>query len=105
MIKTENDLAATTPDVKQCKKCGAIKSVSEFYKDKGKKDGLWGSCIACKKANDFANKERNAATSKAYRQRKKKRSGPKKSHTPVITLNIVINVNFTKNQKPTNKTK
>ncbi len=36
---------------KQCTKCNTIKSVSEFYKSKSKKDGLQTQCKSCFKIN------------------------------------------------------
>ena len=35
--------------MKQCKKCGELKLVSDFYKDSGKKDGYKKQCKACGK--------------------------------------------------------
>ena len=32
---------------KTCIKCGEVKPLSEFYKDKGKKDGHYGACKKC----------------------------------------------------------
>ncbi|WP_431832476.1 endonuclease VII domain-containing protein [Brucella melitensis] len=34
-------------NVKNCKKCGEMKAVSEFYKDKKSKDGLRSHCKPC----------------------------------------------------------
>lgn len=33
--------------MKRCKKCGELKAVSEFYKDKKSKDGLRSHCKPC----------------------------------------------------------
>jgi hypothetical protein len=34
-------------DVKQCKKCGVVKALEEFYRCAGTRDGLRGDCKAC----------------------------------------------------------
>ena len=36
--------------VKECSKCGVVKLVSEFYKDKRRKDGLYSHCKLCQNA-------------------------------------------------------
>lgn len=35
---------------KKCSKCGVVKLVSEFYKDKRRKDGLYSHCKKCQNA-------------------------------------------------------
>lgn len=59
-------------DYKTCTKCGATKPVSEFSKNRSKKDGLQASCKACFKAYNSAYREANgekiAAVRRAYRE-------------------------------------
>lgn len=40
--------------MKICTKCNVEKELSEFYKDKSKKDGLSSSCKECKTAQNKA---------------------------------------------------
>lgn len=62
---------------KLCTGCGAVKNISEFAKNKSRKDGLQSVCRACKKKRDAewykANKEsqlaRNRRNYKKYRKR------------------------------------
>ena len=57
-------------DMKKCSKCGEVKSLGEFNKDKNKKDGLRSQCKACTKAYSEDNKEKK----KEYRDRNKQRA-------------------------------
>ena len=76
-----------TPAVKACTKCGEVKPLGKFTKDKSKSDGLYSSCKSCKHANNRAyyeanrdtisekaaawvkaNPQRAAATKRAYRE-------------------------------------
>jgi 5-methylcytosine-specific restriction endonuclease McrA len=52
--------------MKTCSKCGESKPLEDFNKNRAIKDGLDGKCRKCKKAYNFANKERNAATNTAW---------------------------------------
>jgi predicted GIY-YIG superfamily endonuclease len=61
-------------DVKKCTKCGEIKPVSEFTKNKNTKDGLHCWCKACK----------NAAHGK-YRKTKKYKAVKSKADTKYLT--------------------
>jgi hypothetical protein len=58
--------------MKTCHRCKENKPESEYQRNPGTKDGLQSSCRACvsimNKAWVAANKERNAATDKAYRE-------------------------------------
>jgi len=60
----ERDPAA--PTTKTCSKCGEDKPLSEYNRDRKRKDGLQVYCKACLKAYREANKERIAARGKAY---------------------------------------
>ena len=55
---------------KTCSKCGKIKPLSAFYKDRSRKDGHAGQCkeCACARSREWyeANKERAAARNKAW---------------------------------------
>lgn len=44
-------------NTKTCYKCKETKELSEFHKDKSRKDGVQSSCINCKKKNRKYNKE------------------------------------------------
>jgi Recombination endonuclease VII len=58
--------------VKQCNKCGAIKSLDEFYAEKGGRDGRRPECKACTSARRKqwyrANKEREIARVTAWQR-------------------------------------
>lgn len=58
--------------MKECSKCNEIKSVSEFSKDKYKKDGIASSCKVCKKTYDTKyvaeNKDKKYAVNKLYNE-------------------------------------
>lgn len=67
------ELAKQPPDMqlmKVCGQCGALKNVSEFYKDKSRKDGLGYGCKACDKAKGaksyLKNKDAIRAKHKAH---------------------------------------
>ncbi len=52
---------------KKCSKCGDIKKLSEFSRDKGKKDGRDGICSKCRsKMNIARNRSKKGFTSKVY---------------------------------------
>lgn len=61
--------------MKTCSKCKETKELTEFYKFKGRKDGLHSQCKVCiktaNKANYEANKEHKKAMSRAYREANK----------------------------------
>lgn len=52
--------------IKTCSKCGIEKPLSEFYKDKQKKDGLTSQCIDCIKSAHELNKDHNNKRKKQY---------------------------------------
>jgi hypothetical protein len=58
--------------VKRCTKCGEVKPLSEFYKNKRQSSGLNPSCKACKgkyyKGYLSSNREKVNARNKAYRE-------------------------------------
>lgn len=56
---------------KKCSKCSKEKPVSEFYKDRGRKDGLYPWCSVCKKAHD-KNHSRYAGRKKEWRAKIRK---------------------------------
>ena len=51
---------------KRCSKCGEVKDLSAFEKDKSRKDGLHPQCKGCKKAYQKANADKIAEYKKAY---------------------------------------
>ena len=91
-------------DTKTCPKCGETKSVSEFYKDKSRKDGLRYRCKKCEQASDNkekrkirfkahyeANKEKFKNRFKAYHKaNKEKRSKAGKAHYQANKEEIII---------------
>jgi hypothetical protein len=40
--------------VKTCSKCGQSKTYSEFYRDRGHRDGLTSDCRSCRRAQATA---------------------------------------------------
>ena len=59
------------PTTKTCPKCGEDKPLSEYNRNRKRKDGLQVYCKACLKAYREANKEQIAARGKAYREANK----------------------------------
>ena len=59
--------------MKTCSKCGETKDVSEFSKDRSRRDGLQNRCKACMLAYREANKERVAEKNRAYYEANKER--------------------------------
>lgn len=60
-------------ETKKCSKCGVIKEVCEFRKDKTKKDGIYSSCKNCKLIWRRENKEiTNAANRRSKKNNKDK---------------------------------
>lgn len=55
-------------DNKQCTKCGEVKSVEGFSKDKQKRDGLQSYCKPCANAYREKNREKILTYNKAYYQ-------------------------------------
>ena len=49
---------------KKCVRCGEVKSLKDFYKDKSTRDGLYSSCIICKTkwVKTYRNTERGYLT-------------------------------------------
>ena len=60
-------------ETKVCSKCKETKNVSEFNKDKSKKDELTSSCKKCHKDWNKNNKEKIAKTTKAYYKKNKEK--------------------------------
>jgi hypothetical protein len=60
--------------MKKCNKCGEVKNLGEFNKDKNKKDGLKSQCKACQKAYYEDNKEKINKRMKAYREDNKEKN-------------------------------
>lgn len=56
------------PTYKRCTKCGEIKPLEEFSKNKNMKDGRQGNCKSCYKAYCAANREAIRIRSQAYRK-------------------------------------
>jgi len=63
---------------KQCTKCGEVKGLDEFSKDKGKKYGVSSQCKICKKQYKKKYYEENKEYFKKYRQENKERIKAKK---------------------------
>lgn len=59
-----------TIETKRCSKCKKIKPLSEFYKDRSKKDGLQHRCKICLKIfiSHYQKTKKGKATKKRYRQ-------------------------------------
>lgn len=53
---------------KQCSKCKQIKPLSEFYKDKSKRDGFYSSCTLCHSAQ--SRKYQKSAKGKASQKKR-----------------------------------
>lgn len=51
-------------ETKKCTKCGEIKSINEFYKDKAKKDGYRADCKLCNSQNCKIYYKNNSTTIK-----------------------------------------
>lgn len=58
-------------ETKKCSKCGIIKEVCEFRKDKTKKDGIYSSCKHCKLIWRRENKEITNATNRRSKKNNK----------------------------------
>jgi 5-methylcytosine-specific restriction endonuclease McrA len=62
---------------KACSKCKEVKNLSEYYKDKQRKDGFRHDCKSCNNAKNVAYRNANAekvrATKKAYAEKTKER--------------------------------
>jgi hypothetical protein len=48
--------------MKKCRKCGDVKELSEFYKDKQSKDGCGSWCKTCSTSEDVKNRQRERHT-------------------------------------------
>jgi hypothetical protein len=59
--------------MKTCSTCKIEKELSEYTKDKGKKDGLHTQCKSCKKENREKNKERKKEYDKEWRENNKEK--------------------------------
>ena len=87
--------------MKQCSKCKKIKPLSEFYKNKSRKDGLRYNCIDCTK--QWNKKHPQTQSQKKYYQKNKKIMMEKttkytKSH-PDIRKKAVFNYNHSEKRK------
>ena len=66
---------------KKCNKCGEVKTVDCFSKDKAKKDGLMSNCKECVKKYKQENKNKIREYHKNYRQENKEKvQGHYKKH-------------------------
>ena len=68
MTESNNE---STEQTKKCSKCGEVKTLSMFYKDRSRLDGKYPSCKSCHKAYKEANKETISKQRKAYREANK----------------------------------
>ena len=66
-----------TMDTKKCTKCGEIKELDQFFKNKRHKDGFQYDCKECRRVDQKSWKKANPEKVKAGRKRYKK-SNPKK---------------------------
>ncbi len=62
--------------LKKCSKCGEVKPVSEFGKDKGAKDGLFRWCKVCNRNHQKEYRAKNPEKAKAATKRWSKAAGP-----------------------------
>ena len=60
-------------ETKKCTKCGLVKEICEFRKDKTKKDGLYSSCKLCKLIWRRENKEITNFTNRRYKNNNKEK--------------------------------
>ena len=60
-------------ETKKCSKCGVVKEICEFRKDKTKKDGLYSSCKLCKLIWRRENKEITNSTNRRYKNNNKEK--------------------------------
>lgn len=58
-------------EAKKCSKCGEVKLLIKFNKNKYNKDGLSGQCIICIKNYKVINKEKIKEQTKKYNQKRK----------------------------------
>jgi len=61
---------------KQCTSCFVFKDLTEFFKDKGLKDGHANTCKKCKQEKTYAWRERNKDKYNAYMRQKNKEVYP-----------------------------
>jgi hypothetical protein len=70
--KRANRLRTDDPDTKMCSRCGQVKSISEFGRRPGNRDGLRGNCKSCAHERTAAwlarddNKQRKIKMDRAY---------------------------------------
>lgn len=78
-----------TEATKTCSKCQTVKPLDEYYRHRLNRDGLEGTCKACKAAYHVANRERNnsrtAAWYAANSERKLARMDAYRAENPHIT--------------------
>jgi hypothetical protein len=55
--------------VKTCSKCGLSKPYSEFYRDKGHRDGLTSDCRSCRRAQATAWQKKHPAAAREAKER------------------------------------
>lgn len=53
-LTAEETRQDTAPTAKACRKCGETKAISEFYRNKGSRDGRSNSCKVCNNASTYA---------------------------------------------------
>jgi hypothetical protein len=89
--------------MKTCTKCKIEKELTEFSKDKSKKDGLQLVCKTCKKEWENNNKEKRKEFSKKYLEKNKEKI--KKYNEEYKLNNKVYCKEYSKNYRENNKEK
>ena len=57
---------------KRCTTCNEVKTISNFYNHRGRRDGKNNTCIQCKKDYNLRNKERDLSTGRKYHRKNSK---------------------------------
>jgi tRNA nucleotidyltransferase/poly(A) polymerase len=60
-------------NTKQCSRCKEVKPLTEFHKDKNRKDGLRSACKSCRKQHYETNKEKIAEQKKQHYEANKEK--------------------------------
>ncbi len=85
--------------IKICPTCNQVKSLSEFHKDKSKKDGLHSTCKNCYKIYYQTNSERLKRNNKIYRENNKNKIKQKTTKYKITNKSKISKYNILYNQK------